>query len=300
MVSLKCSAAFCGESIKREHLAYHAEKNAKTHGGCRAGYHYNIGGGGLCCGASRRFRSGFRVCIRFERSGAGACIQRGKCIIPGQLCGVGAGRLCGSFRRGCEPDSVSESDPASSSEAASSSASSSDAAHSQPASSAASSHPASSHPASSSEPSSTPSSSASAESAVDAKISAYVQEIKALQKRTRKRLFDTVSDSYNEYISHPVEERSLALKVSVVLGKSSRLTQIQNDCDKEFNVIIKELRQYLTDNGRDQSIADQAEREYKAEKDAVTKELTNLTYSQVTGKGEGAQWLQDHYAEWGS
>ena len=199
-----------------------------------------------------------------------------------------------------ESDSVSESEPASSGEAASSSASSSDAAHSQPASSAASSHPASSHPASGSEPSSIPSSSASAESAVDAKINAYVQEIKALQKRTRKRLFDTVSDSYNEYISHPVEERSLALKVSVVLGKSSRLTQIQNDCDKEFNVIIKELRQYLTDNGRDQSIADQAEQEYKAEKDAVTKELTNLTYSQVTGKGEGAQWLQDHYAEWGS
>lgn len=135
---------------------------------------------------------------------------------------------------------------------------------------------------------------------MDAKINAYVQEIKALQKRTRKRLFDTVSDSYNEYISHPVEERSLALKVSVVLGKSSRLTQIQNECDKEFNVIIKELRQYLTDNGRDQSIADQAEQEYKAEKDAVSKELTNLTYSQVTGKGEGAQWLQDHYAEWGT
>jgi len=32
----------------------------------------------------------------------------------------------------------------------------------------------------------------------------------------------------------------------------------------------------------------------------MTKELTNLTYSQVTGKGEGAQWIQDHYAEWGS
>lgn len=39
---------------------------------------------------------------------------------------------------------------------------------------------------------------------------------------------------------------------------------------------------------------------YKTEKDAMTKELTNLTYSQVTGKGEGAQWIQDHYAEWGS
>lgn len=199
-----------------------------------------------------------------------------------------------------EPDSVSESAPASSSEAASSSASSSDAAHSQSASSAASSHPASSHPASGSEPSSTPSSSASAESAVDAKINAYVQEIKALQKRTQRKLYRTVCDSYDEYIAHPVEERSLALKVSVVLGKSNRLNQIQNECDAEFNIIIKELRQYLTDNGRDQSIADQAEQEYKTEKDAMTKELTNLTYSQVTGKGEGAQWIQDHYAEWGS
>lgn len=199
-----------------------------------------------------------------------------------------------------EPDSVSESEPASSSEAASSSASSSDAAHSQPASSAASSHPASSHPASGSEPSSTPSSSASAESAVDAKINAYVQEIKALQKRTQRKLYRAVCDSYDEYIAHPVEERSLALKVSVVLGKSNRLNQIQNECDAEFNTIIKELRQYLTDNGRDQSIADQAEQEYKTEKDAMTKELTNLTYSQVTGKGEGAQWIQDHYAEWGS
>lgn len=199
-----------------------------------------------------------------------------------------------------ESDSVSESEPASSSEAASSSASSSDAAHSQPASSAASSHPASSHPASGSEPSSTHSSSASAESAVDAKINAYVQEIKALQKRTQRKLYRTVCDSYDEYIAHPVEERSLALKVSVVLGKSNRLNQIQNECDAEFNIIIKELRQYLTDNGRDQSIADQAEQEYKTEKDAMTKELTNLTYSQVTGKGEGAQWIQDHYAEWGS
>ena len=135
---------------------------------------------------------------------------------------------------------------------------------------------------------------------MDAKINAYVQEIKALQKRTQRRLYRTVCDSYDEYIAHPVEERSLALKVSVVLGKSNRLNQIQKECDAEFNIIIKELRQYLTDNGRDQSIADQAEQEYKTEKDAMTKELTNLTYSQVTGKGEGAQWIQDHYAEWGS
>ena len=33
---------------------------------------------------------------------------------------------------------------------------------------------------------------------------------------------------------------------------------------------------------------------YKEEKDALIKELTNVTYSQVTGKGEGGKWLQEH------
>ena len=139
----------------------------------------------------------------------------------------------------------------------------------------------------------------SAESAVDAQIDAYVQQIYALQKRSQQQLYRAVSDSYNEYIDHPVEERNLALKVSIVLGKTVRLNQIQSECDKEFKTIIKELRQYLQDNGRDQSIADKAEKEYNTEKDAMTKELNNLTYSEVTGKGEGAKWLQDHYAEMG-
>lgn len=220
-----------------------------------------------------------------------------------------------------EADSSVESGDASasSSEAAASSAASSHAASSKPtahsaASSAASSHAASSkpaahaaassHAASSSHASSTVSSShaspsVSAESAVDAQIDAYVQQIYALQKRSQRQLYRAVSDSYNEYIEHPVEERNLALKVSIVLGKTVRLSQIQSECDKEFKTIIKELRRYLQDNGRDQSIADRAEKEYNTEKDAMTRELNNLTYSEVTGKGEGAKWLQDHYAEMG-
>ena len=213
-----------------------------------------------------------------------------------------------------EADSSAESGDASasSSEADASSAASSHAASSKPAAhSSASSHAASSshaaassHAASSSHASSTVSSShaspsVSAESAVDAQIDAYVQQIYALQKRSQRQLYRAVSDSYNEYIEHPVEERNLALKVSIVLGKTVRLSQIQSECDKEFKTIIKELRQYLQDNGRDQSIADKAEKEYNTEKDAMTRELNNLTYSEVTGKGEGAKWLQDHYAEMG-
>lgn len=196
--------------------------------------------------------------------------------------------------------SASSSEAAASSKPAAHSAASSHAASSKPAAhSAASSHAVSSSHASSTVSSSHASPSVSAESAVDAQIDTYVQQIYALQKRSQRQLYRAVSDSYNEYIEHPVEERNLALKVSIVLGKTVRLSQIQSECDKEFKTIIKELRRYLQDNGRDQSIADRAEKEYNTEKDAMTRELNNLTYSEVTGKGEGAKWLQDHYAEMG-
>lgn len=207
-----------------------------------------------------------------------------------------------------EADSSAESGDASasSSEAAASSAASSHAASSKPAAhSAASSHAASSshsaassHAASSSSSSSTSASASSGSShtteTTDAKVNAYVRRLRNLQKRSSKKLYQTASSAYSEYMEHPVEERNLALKVSIVLGKTMELTKLQNECDKEFKEIVTELRQYLRENGYDQSIADAAEKEYKEEKDAMIKELTNVTYSQVTGKGEGGKWLQEH------
>lgn len=205
-----------------------------------------------------------------------------------------------------EADSSAESGDASasSSEAAASSAASSHAASSKSAAhSAASSHAASSsHSAASSHAASSSSShSASVSSGsshttetTDAKINAYVRRLRNLQKRSSKKLYQTASSAYSEYMEHPVEERNLALKVSIVLGKTMELTKLQSECDKEFKEIVTELRQYLRENGYDQSIADAAEKEYKEEKDAMIKELTNVTYSQVTGKGEGGKWLQEH------
>lgn len=205
-----------------------------------------------------------------------------------------------------EADSSVESGDASasSSEAAASSAASSHAASSKPAAhSAASSHAASSsHSAASSHAassSSSPSTSALSGSShttetTDAKVNAYVRRLRNLQKRSSKKLYQTASSAYSEYMEHPVEERNLALKVSIVLGKTMELTKLQSECDKEFQEIVTELRQYLRENGYDQSIADAAEKEYKEEKDAMIKELTNVTYSQVTGKGEGGKWLQEH------
>ena len=205
-----------------------------------------------------------------------------------------------------EADSSAESGDASasSSEAAASSAASSHAASSKSAAhSAASSHAsssshaaASSHAASSSSSTSTSASSGSSHitETTDAKVNAYVRRLRNLQKRSSKKLYQTASSAYSEYMEHPVEERNLALKVSIVLGKTMELTKLQSECDKEFKEIVTELRHYLRENGYDQSIADAAEKEYKEEKDALIKELTNVTYSQVTGKGEGGKWLQEH------
>lgn len=215
-----------------------------------------------------------------------------------------------------EADSSVESGDASAftSEAAVSSAASSYAASSKPtAHSAASSHASSSshaaasshvassshaaasfHAASSSTSASASSGSSHTTETTDAKINAYVWQLRNLQKRSSKKLYQTASSAYSEYMEHPVEERNLALKVSIVLGKTMELTKLQSECDKEFQEIVTELRQYLRENGYDQSIADAAEKEYKEEKDAMIKELTNVTYSQVTGKGEGAKWLEEH------
>lgn len=195
-------------------------------------------------------------------------------------------------------EAAASSKPAAHSAASSHAASSKSAAHSAASShasssshSAASSH-ASSHAASSS--TSASSGSSHTTETTDAKVNAYVRRLRNLQKRSSKKLYQTASSAYSEYMEHPVEERNLALKVSIVLGKTMELTKLQSECDKEFKEIVTELRQYLRENGYDQSIADAAEKEYKEEKDAMIKELTNVTYSQVTGKGEGGKWLQEH------
>lgn len=187
----------------------------------------------------------------------------------------------------------SSSSSSTSSSSSSSSSTASSAAHSQAASShetASSSHAASSSAASSS----AASSSASAESAVDKQIDSYVSQLTNLRESSQKELYGIIGETYTEYVSHPEEERSIALKVSIVVSKTAKLNSAQSRCDKEFNAILKELRQYLKDNGRDQSIADEAEATYKQQKSAMTKELTDIVYNSATGSGDGGSWIVDH------
>ena len=193
---------------------------------------------------------------------------------------------------------ISSSETASSSEASSaasagkadsvsSAVSSSSAAHSVPASSAASgSHAPGSSPASGS--------SAASENEVDARIDSYIRQLQNLKKQTESKLYGVIYEAYDEYISHPVEERNLGMKVSIVVSKTAKLTGVQGECDKEFNAILKELRQYLRDNGRDQSVADQAEQEYKKMKSDLTSELTGIVYNSAVGSGDGGKWIQEH------
>lgn len=182
---------------------------------------------------------------------------------------------------------VSSAASAGKADSVSSAVSGSSAAHSVPASSAASgSHaPGSSHASSSS---------AASENEVDAKIDSYIRQLQNLKKQTESKLYGVIYEAYNEYISHPVEERNLGMKVSIVVSKTAKLTSVQGECDKEFNAILKELRQYLRDNGRDQSVADQAEQEYKKMKSDLTSELTGIVYNSAVGSGDGGKWIQEH------
>ena len=196
-----------------------------------------------------------------------------------------------------EAASESASSSKAESSSSSSSASSSSSSASSTASSAAHSQAASSHETASSShaaSSSAASSSASAESAVDKQIDSYVSQLTNLRQSSQKELYGIIGETYTEYVSHPEEERSIALKVSIVVSKTAKLNSAQSRCDKEFNAILKELRQYLKDNGRDQSIADEAEATYKEQKSAMTKELTDIVYNSATGSGDGGSWIVDH------
>ena len=186
---------------------------------------------------------------------------------------------------------VSSAASAGKADSVSSAVSGSSAAHSVPASSAASGHAAGSQA-----PGSSPASgsSAASENEVDAKINGYIRQLQNLKKQTESKLYGVIYEAYDEYISHPVEERNLGMKVSIVVSKTAKLTGVQGECDKEFNAILKELRQYLRDNGRDQSVADQAEQEYKKMKSDLTSELTGIVYNSAVGSGDGGKWIQEH------
>lgn len=115
-----------------------------------------------------------------------------------------------------------------------------------------------------------------------------------LQKKFQSQLYSVICDAYDEYMEHPAEKHSLGLKVSIVVSKGGKLTSMQSACDKEFNALLSEMRTCLRENGRDQSLADNAQKAYESAKASMVKELKNVVYNTAVGNGSGGSWIQSH------
>lgn len=196
-------------------------------------------------------------------------------------------------------DSVTEEEAASELEAVIEEISASKA---EAASAAASSEAGSSHKAEPAAPSHSVSEAASsrvptADEICDEKLAGYVRQIEQLQARSERQLYQIMLSAYDEYMAKPESERGLVSKVSIVLSKSGELNRAQNQCDAEFAQIIKEMRQTLREYGRDETLADEAEKTYKKKKNAMIKELTDQAYSGGDGSGQSGKWLKEHAAE---
>lgn len=150
--------------------------------------------------------------------------------------------------------------------------------------------PTASHPAASSSSSSAP----TPQNECDAQLAQYLLQMEKLQKKFQSQLYSVICDAYDEYMEYPAEKHSLGLKVSIVVSKGGKLTSMQSACDKEFNVLLSEMRTCLRENGRDQSLADNAQKAYESAKASMVKELKNVVYNTAVGNGSGGSWIQSH------
>ena len=128
--------------------------------------------------------------------------------------------------------------------------------------------PTASHPAASSSSSSAP----TPQNECDAQLAQYLLQMEKLQKKFQSQLYSVICDAYDEYMEYPAEKHSLGLKVSIVVSKGGKLTSMQSACDKEFNALLSEMRTCLRENGRDQSLADNAQKAYESAKASMVKE----------------------------
>lgn len=150
--------------------------------------------------------------------------------------------------------------------------------------------PTASHPTASSSSSSAP----TPQNECDAQLAQYLLQMEKLQKKFQSQLYSVICDAYDEYMEYPAEKHSLGLKVSIVVSKGGKLTSMQSACDKEFNALLSEMRTCLRENGRDQSLADNAQKAYESAKASMVKELKNVVYNTAVGNGSGGSWIQSH------
>ena len=153
--------------------------------------------------------------------------------------------------------------------------------------------PASTSTASSSSTSSTASSSQTQEDSCDEQIKVLVAQLYQQQERYERELLETIRQAHEEYIAYPEEQRSLVLKVQVVLGKTSDLTKMEKECDAEVEKICTQMTTILEANGRDTALVQEVKKTYQDKKSELKKELVRQTYSGGDGSGSAGHWLYD-------
>ena len=131
------------------------------------------------------------------------------------------------------------------------------------------------------------------EDSCDAQIQALVAQLYQQQERYERELLEVIRQAHEEYVAYPEDQRSLFLKVQVILGKTSDLTALEKDCDAEVDSICSQMTTILKANGRDTAIVQQVKKTYKDKKSELKQELIRQTYSGGDGSGSAGHWLYD-------
>ena len=127
----------------------------------------------------------------------------------------------------------------------------------------------------------------------DAQIEALVAQLYQQQERYERELLEIIRQAHQEYVAYPEDQRSLILKVQVVLGKTNVLTAMEKDCDAEVNNICSQMTAILKANGRDTAIVREVKKTYTDKKAELKQELIRQTYSGGDGSGSAGHWLYD-------
>ena len=113
------------------------------------------------------------------------------------------------------------------------------------------------------------------------------------QERYERELLEIIRQAHQEYVAYPEDQRSLILKVQVVLGKTNVLAAMEKDCDAEVNNICSQMTAILKANGRDTAIVREVKKTYTDKKAELKQELIRQTYSGGDGSGSAGHWLYD-------
>ena len=137
------------------------------------------------------------------------------------------------------------------------------------------------------------SSSQAQQDSCDTQIDALVEQLYQQQDRYERELLEIIRQAHQEYVAYQEDQRSLLLKIQVVLGKSDDLTALEKDFDAEVNNICNQMTTILKANGRDTAIVQEVKKTYTDKKAEFKKELIQQTYSGGDGSGSAGHWLYD-------